>query len=113
MKEENKKYIIIHNHESIKTELVPVLDYDRFCAEIVELMQQNENHCVSYFAFHQNDGLKFYAAIANDSNHRIYLLSHFLPDTGKQELASLTPQINALHIFEREIHENLGIEFTG
>ena len=46
MKEENKKYIIIHNHESIKTELVPVLDYDRFCAEIVELMQQNENHCV-------------------------------------------------------------------
>ena len=113
MKEENKKYIIIHNHESIKTELVPVLDYDRFCAEIVELMQQNENHCVSYFAFHQNDGLKFYAAIANDSNHRIYLLSHFLPDTGKQELASLTPQINALHIFEREIHENFGINFTG
>lgn len=113
MKAGDKKYCIIQNHESIKIESVPVINYDGFYSEIVELMQQNENHCVSYFAFHQTGGLKFFAAIANDTIHRIYILSHFLPETHKQELASLTPQINAFHIFEREIHENFGIEFAG
>lgn len=110
---ENKKYCIIQNNESIEIESVPVLNYTEFSSEMVELLKQNENHCISYFAFPQTDGLKFFAAIANDSIHRIFVLSHFLPKTDKQELASLTPQVNALHIFEREIHENFGIDFPG
>ena len=110
---ENKKYCIIQNNESIEIESVPVLTYSDFSFEIIELLKQKENHCVSYFAFPQPDGLKFFAAIANDTIHRIFVLSHFLLKTDKRELASITPQINALHIFEREIHENFGIEFTG
>ncbi|HCE58087.1 MAG TPA: NADH dehydrogenase subunit [Prolixibacteraceae bacterium] len=108
---ENKKYCIIQNNESIEIESVPVLDYTDFSSEMIELLKQNENHCVSYFAFPQTDGLKFFAAIANDTTHRIFVLSHFLPRTAKQELDSITPQINALHIFEREIHENFGVGF--
>lgn len=110
---ENKKYCIIQNNESIEIESVPVLTYAEFSSEIVELLQQNENHCVTYFAFPQPDGLKFFAAIANDTTHQIFILSHFLSNTVKQDLASLTLQINALHIFEREIHENFGIDFPG
>ncbi len=110
---ENKKYCIIQNNESIEIESVPVLSYAEFSSEIVELLKQYENHCVSYFAFPQTDGLKFFAAIANDTIHRIFVLSHFLSKTNKQELASITPQINAIHIFEREIHENFGVGFPG
>jgi Ni,Fe-hydrogenase III large subunit/NADH:ubiquinone oxidoreductase subunit C len=110
---ENKKYCIIQNNESIKIESIPVLSYDEFSSEMVELLKQNENHCISYFAFQQTDGLKFFAAIANDKTHRIFVLSHFLLKSTRQELASLTPQINALHIFEREIHENFGVGFPG
>lgn len=110
---ENKKYCIIQNNESIEIESIPILNYAEFSFKIVELLKQNENHCVSYFAFPQPDGLKFFAAIANDSTHRIFVLSHFLLITDKQELASITPQINALHIFEREIHENFGVGFPG
>lgn len=109
---ENKKYCVTQNNKSIEIETVPVLTYAEFSSEIIELLKQNENHCVSYFAFPQANGLKFFAAIANDTIHRIFILSHFLAKTNKQELASLTPQNNALHIFEREIHENFGISFT-
>lgn len=113
MDAENKKYCIITNNESIEIESVPVLSYTEFSSKMVELLKQNENHCVSYFACPQPDGLKFFAAIASDSIHRIFVLSHFLVETDKQELASITPQINALHIFEREIHENFGVSFPG
>lgn len=75
---ENKKYCIIQNNESIEIESVSVLNYTEFSIEMVELLKQNENHCVSIFAFPQPDGLKFFAAIANDSIHRIFVLSHFL-----------------------------------
>jgi Ni,Fe-hydrogenase III large subunit/NADH:ubiquinone oxidoreductase subunit C len=113
MVSENKKYNIIQNNESIETDSIPMLNYADFSKEITELLSLNENHCVTYFAFPQDDGLKFMAAIANDSIQKIFVLSHFLPKSAKQELASLTPQINALHIFEREIHENFGVGFPG
>ena len=113
MVSENRKYSIIQNNESIKTDSIPVLNYADFSKEITELLSLDDNHCVTYFAFPHDDGLKFIAAIANDSNQKIFVLSHFLPKSAKQELASLTPQINALHIFEREIHENFGVGFPG
>ena len=113
MVSENKKYCIIQNYESTETDSIPVLNYADFSKEITELLLLDNNHCVTYFAFPQVEGLKFIAAIANDSTQKIFVLSHFLPKSAKQELASLTPQINALHIFEREIHENFGVGFPG
>jgi hypothetical protein len=109
----SQKYGILPNNNSIETESVPVLNYAEFCTEMVDLLQRNENHCTAYFAFPHENGLKFFAIVACDSTSRIFVLSHVLPKSGRQELASLTPQITALHIFEREIHENYGITFPG
>jgi Ni,Fe-hydrogenase III large subunit len=109
----SQKYGILPNNNSIETESVPVLNYAEFCTEMVDLLQRNENHCTAYFAFPHENGLKFFAIVACDSTSRIFVLSHVLPKSGRQELASLTPQITALHIFEREIHENYGIAFPG
>ncbi len=92
-------------------ESIPVLSYAEFSSKIVELLQHDENHCIIYYAFPHDDGLKFIAGIANDLTSRIFILSHFLLKSEKQVLDSLTPQITALHIFEREIHENFGVDF--
>ncbi|HDR50866.1 MAG TPA: NADH dehydrogenase subunit [Mariniphaga anaerophila] len=113
MVSENKKYPVLNNNGSVGTEEIPVLDYEDFSTEVVNLLQKKENHCVTYFAYHQNNGLKFIIGIANDVSHHIFVLSHFLLESKPQKLDSLTPKINALHIFEREIHENHGVDFPG
>jgi Ni,Fe-hydrogenase III large subunit len=111
MVSENKKYCTLLNNTSVEVDSIPVLSYSEFSSEMVEILQHNENHCVIYYAYQQAEGLKFIAAIANDLTSRIYVLSHFLLKSEKQALHSLTPQITALHIFEREIHENFGVDF--
>ena len=113
MVSENKKYSVLKNSGSVGTEEIPVLNYEEFSNEVVSFLQKKENHCVTYFAYPEANGLKFIAGIANDNSHRIFVLSHFLPESNPRKLESLTPKINALHIFEREIHENFGIDFCG
>ena len=109
----NNKYSALQNNESVHINSIPVLSYAEFSSTMIELLLKNENHCVTYFGFRQNEGLKFIAAVANDKMHQIFVFSHFLLKSEKQELNSLTPKITALHIFEREIHENFGIGFPG
>lgn len=109
----NNKYYALQNNESVNIHSVPVLSYVEFSSTMIELLRKNENHCVTYFGFFQNEGLKFIAAVANDKMHQIFVFSHFLLKSEKQELKSLTPKITALHIFEREIHENFGVDFPG
>lgn len=109
----NNKYCILQNNELVEINNIPVLSYPDFFSEMVALLSKNENHCVSYFGYKQNNGLKFIAALANDKMHQIFVFSHFLLNSEKQELKSLTSKITALHIFEREIHENFGIDFPG
>ena len=113
MELENKKYCTIKNNEAIKIELIPVLLYSEFSSLIIELLNNNENHCVNYFAYPKNEKIQFIACIANDTKKNIFITSHILNKSDKQELKSITPSVNALHIFEREIYETFGINFIG
>ena len=113
MKLENKKYGIIKNSESIKLDSIPILSYSLFRSEIIVLLSKSENHCVNYFAFPNQDNLQFIACIANDLEHNIFVLSHKLNLLINPELESITPEVNALHFFEREIYENYGVFFKG
>jgi Ni,Fe-hydrogenase III large subunit len=94
----------------ISLESVPVLDYSDFCGQISALMSPESVHCVLYYAFPFHSGLKFMAVLADDTRGTFQIFSH---QTNPQVsiLDSLTPQIPALHLFEREIHENYGIAF--
>jgi Ni,Fe-hydrogenase III large subunit len=103
----------ILNGESISLSEIPVSDYESFFDLAVNLLTPEANHCVSYFAFPYENGLRFIMAVADDHNHDVILLSHFLKNEDKKELASITSQIFALHIFERELAENFGIDFIG
>lgn len=110
---ELNKIIRIKNNESIELNSITVLDYPVFYQIVSDLFRQSENHCLSYFAFRNNTDLQFIMAVGDDTNHDIVLLSHVLKSDEKPELKSLSKEIVALHIFEREIHENFGIEFLG
>jgi Ni,Fe-hydrogenase III large subunit len=87
------------------------MEYTVFFEQVLGLLNSEEHHCVSYFAFPEDEGLSLIMAIADDTHQDIILLSHRLNKTGKNELESLTSKVYAMHIFEREIHENFGVEF--
>lgn len=101
----------IKNNQSVSLEKIEILNYYTFSIQVIELLTQEQNHCVAYFAFIQANNLQFLMAIADDKNHDIVILSHQLNKNDKKELSALSQSVFALHIFEREIHENFGIEF--
>jgi Ni,Fe-hydrogenase III large subunit/Ni,Fe-hydrogenase III component G len=101
------------NAQSVALKEVPVLAYRDFKTIILALLAEKENHCVNYFAFRQDANLQLMACVANDKDGTIALFSHKLPIQRDPQLESLTQHHFALHIFEREINENYGINFIG
>jgi Ni,Fe-hydrogenase III large subunit len=101
--------LAIHNHQSVTVDSIPVLTYYDFYETVGQLMQSKHNHCVNYFGV-PGDDIKLYCCIANDQEGVIYLLSTLVQL--KEHYPSITANYYAFHIFEREIHENFGINFT-
>ena len=54
----------------------------------------------------------FYCCIADDARNMVAVFAHNEMKDGIR-LRSLTPAASQMHIFEREIHENFGVEFAG
>ncbi|MCH7534745.1 MAG: NADH-quinone oxidoreductase subunit C [Bacteroidetes bacterium] len=91
---------------------VPIQRYEHFYNEVLDLLSNAQNHCLTYYAYPINDGLKFICAIGNDEEQMIYLKSFVIPKE-QESLTSLTENCFQMHIFEREIWENWGIHFNG
>ncbi|MDR1055716.1 MAG: NADH-quinone oxidoreductase subunit C [Prevotellaceae bacterium] len=97
----------IYNTDCIKIADISVLPYKQFYMQVDNLLFYKHNHCVNYFAVPQGDGFLSICCIANDSNHKIYIVAHNEVDN----LEALTAKHYAMHVFEREMHENYGITF--
>lgn len=91
---------------------IPVLKYNTFYDQVCDFLKDEAKHCVAYYCTESSGKLKFYCCIADDSKSNILLFAHEL-DEDKPVLKSITPVCSQLHIFEREIHENYGVEFEG
>jgi Ni,Fe-hydrogenase III large subunit len=102
---------VVQNLETVKLADIPVLPYGNFYMQVVDIMQQPHMHCVNYYAFRKNDLLKFICCVADDTDKTIRVLSHELLWKEKMQLTSITREVYAFHIFEREISENFGVEF--
>ena len=109
---ETPKILHIKNGQSVGLDEITILNYSDFYDLVKNLLQEEQNHCVAYYAFHKNTDLQFMMVIADDKQHDILILTHILKADDKKELASLTQHFFALHIFEREIYENFGVAFT-
>lgn len=107
------EHLTIKNSETIKTENIPVYSYYDFYDRALELLRNPNCHCVNYFGYEAEDKLKFICCIAEDATKLIHILSYELARKENIQLPSLTVDIQAIHIYEREIHENFGILFIG
>ena len=101
----------INNHGVIELNAIPVIAYGMFYNEVLQLMKDPFNHCANYYAYRKDSHLKFICCIADDRSKDIKVLSHVIPFKEKMQLTSITREIYAFHIYEREITENFGVEF--
>lgn len=107
--QENHQYIrLVGNPINVGLYEIPSLGYSEFYSQTAHILMNPECRCIAYFARKVDKGMLLIMAIANNKNE-VLLYSHSLADLGPIE--SITPKIPALHIYEREIHENYGIQF--
>lgn len=92
---------------------IPVIPYPDFMKAVGELMLTPSMHCLSYFVMPVGDHFRFICCMGDDSTGKISILSHEQPRDPAPVLDSLTPAHFPFHIFEREIHEEYGIGFSG
>jgi Ni,Fe-hydrogenase III large subunit len=92
---------------------IPLLSYEEFRSQAGMLMREEGSHCVAYYAIPDGGKLRFYCCIASDSEHKIVLLSHEQKTSASISLDSLMLIHPSFHIYEREIHEQFGVEFPG
>ncbi len=106
-------YIEINNN-SLPADVneIPVIKYEVFYDNVIAFLKDEGKHCVGYYGVESDSNLKLYCCIADDNKKSVALFAHELKK-GQLVLKSLTPVCTQLHIFEREIHENFGVEFTG
>jgi Ni,Fe-hydrogenase III large subunit len=110
----DRKYIeILTNPGTVKMCDIPVLDYPGFMAFLDLLMGEEGTHCVAYFVVPRPDTYKFICCMAADENHALLVFSHEQPVDPAPSLPSVSERHFQFHGFEREIHENFGIDFRG
>ena len=103
---------IKNNSFSLDLKEIPVLKYDLFYEQVSDFLKNEAKHCVAYYGVPISGILKFYCYIADDNNKIIDVFSHE-QNIHKPVLKSLTTVCPQFQIFEREIHENFGVEFIG
>jgi Ni,Fe-hydrogenase III large subunit len=105
------KYTIIKNNQATPVSDIPEISYKDFHELNTGFISGSlENHCVNYFGYNSGDNIKLICCIANDSNHEIYLSSTLV--TSSDYLPSFTANQLSFEKFEREIHENFGINYV-
>lgn len=104
-------YISIKNNQTIQLSDIPESNYEYFYEMIVDLVLGHpERHCVNYFGYKAGSNVKLICCIADDSTHEI-LVSTCLVHKD-HVLESFSSQLLCFEKFEREIHENFGLNFS-
>lgn len=105
------KYVPIINNQAIPISDIPENVYDDFLElNTGFVINSLEKHCVNYFGYRIDDKVKLICCIANDLSHEIYISSTLVSQF--DNLPSLTAMHTCFEKFEREIHENFGIQYT-
>ncbi len=101
-------WIITENNKPVDLKDIPCLGINDLRKEIIDLKKR----VVGFFGTKVSDGVKLYVTMADDENGKLYISSsHFAED--EKSYDSITKQIPAFHMFEREFFEEFGIEPTG
>jgi Ni,Fe-hydrogenase III large subunit len=105
------EFITINNQQTIPVDSIPELNYNSFFETIIDFTANRpERHCVIYFGYKERGLIRLVCCIADDISHDIMITSSAVkPDVVLDSLAALNFSFEK---FEREIHENFGIQYS-
>ncbi len=98
--------IVLANGAAVAWDLIPQLDGVEFAAFVKDAVNNRFLRCMAFFAVPEEKGHRLTAIFGNASNGSFEVTSMQVTD-GKY--TALTPDVPALHMFEREIWEQSGI----
>jgi len=105
------KYINVSNNQVIDLTDIPEHNYASFAEMNLDLMQGNPaRHCVNYFGYPVADKIKLICCIADDDLHQVFVSSSVIEKD--IERTSFTAKNANFEKFERELHENFGINYN-
>jgi len=102
-------YITILNNQTIPLQSIPVLKYEDLMELNTMLVKRKEFHCVNYYGYLSGNKIKLICCIANDAEKNIYVSAAEIESNSS--LPSFTAHHLSFHNFERELHENFGINY--
>jgi Ni,Fe-hydrogenase III large subunit len=106
----NMNFIILNNHQAVPVKTIPEITYDLFLETNTGLLTDHaERHCVLYFGYRIDKGVRLICCIADDNEHNILVSSTVVSNDAL--LNSFSAKNLSFERFEREIHENFGIGY--
>lgn len=103
-------YISIENNQTILLSDIPESNYESFYDMNTDfILGHSARHCVNYFGYKTGNNVKLICCIADDSTHEIFISTCLVHKA--HELESFSKQLLCFEKFEREIHENFGINY--
>ena len=104
-------FITINNQQSVPVNTIPVLEYNMFYSINISLLEDHpERHCVLYFGYRETEMIHLLCCIADDIQHNIMVSSSIV--NSDAVLNSFSAKNLSFERFEREIHENFGIDYS-
>lgn len=101
-----------NNNCAIPLASIPDLTYAQFSTDVTAMLCCDTVHCVAYFATPSSAGFRCYCLLADDATGDVMVASYTYDYYQSERLESLTAALPCLNIFEREMHELHGIEFS-
>jgi Ni,Fe-hydrogenase III large subunit len=102
----------IKNNQPVRLSEIPVMPYADFLEMNTSLAQDSYVHCVMYFGWHTGRTIRLFCCMADDAKGGIMVSSAEIPQGDQHEYPSFTARHLAFHVFEREMHEKLGIRYA-
>ena len=101
-------WITTENNKPVNLNEIPTLNINDLRKEIIEINKR----VVGFFGTKVFDCVKLYVVLADDENGKLLISSSFF-GAGEKSYESITKDVPAFHMFEREFFEEYGIEPLG
>ena len=98
-------WLITENKKRVNISEIPVLNFPNLREEIIKINKR----VIGFFGKQEEENVRLFVVMADDIEGKLYISSSVFTKEEK-EYESITQEIPAFHVFEREFYEEFGIE---